>query len=140
MSKDDPNRLQRFVDAQERCIEQVYRELRAGLKESHWIWFIFPQLKGLGSSPTANLYGISSAAEAGAYLRHPVLGERLRHCTNLVLALEGRSAHDVFGADDVKFRSSMTLFAHVDSQGSLFGLALGKYFEGKPDPLTVNRL
>lgn len=135
---DDPFNLQRFVDAQEDVYAEVCAELRRGRKESHWIWFIFPQLRGLGSSSTSNYYGISGAAEAAAYLAHPVLGERLRECTTIVNALEGRSASEIFGWDDVKFRSSMTLFAAVAE--SVFQQALEKYFAGRGDEVTLSRL
>ncbi len=140
MKKNDPYDLQRFIDAQSRWIEQACKELEEGRKQSHWMWFIFPQLKGLGHSAMANHYGISSRKEAEAYLAHPILGTRLRHCTALVLALEGRSVEQIFEADDVKFRSSMTLFARVDSESSIFNNALKKYFAGKPDQLTIERL
>ena len=105
------------------------------------MWFIFPQLKGLGHSVMADRYGISTRAEAEAYLAHPVLGARLRHCTELVVAVEGRSVEEIFGSpDDMKFRSSMTLFVSVDSRGSVFEQALKKYFGGTVDQLTVERL
>jgi len=133
--------LERFVIAQAPVFLAVLDELRAGRKRSHWMWFIFPQLKGLGHSAMSHRYGISSRREAEAYLAHPLLGTRLRQCTALVIALEGRSVEEIFGApDDVKFRSSMTLFASVDSESSLFSNALKKYFAGKPDQLTIDRL
>jgi uncharacterized protein (DUF1810 family) len=107
----DPYKLQRFVDAQNRVYEQVCEELRNGQKESHWMWFIFPQLRGLGRSPTAIAFGISSRQEAEAYLKHPTLGPRLRECTRLVNLVEGRSITQIFGyPDDLKFRSSMSPF------------------------------
>ena len=141
MSGNDPYDLQRFVQAQSGLYEQVCRELQEGRKRSHWMWFIFPQLKGLGHSAMAERYGISSRAEAEAYLAHPLLGSRLRNCTELVMALEGRSVEQIFGSpDDMKFRSSMTLFASADSESSLFTNALKKYFAGKPDKLTIERL
>jgi uncharacterized protein (DUF1810 family) len=141
MKKNDPYDLQRFIDAQSRWIEQACKELQDGRKQSHWMWFIFPQLKGLGHSAMANHYGISSRKEAEAYLAHPILGTRLRHCTALVLPLEGRDIEQIFGSpDDLKFRSSMTLFAHVDSESLIFNNALKKYFAGKPDQLTIERL
>lgn len=141
MSESEPYDLQRFVEAQAGCFERVCQELRNGRKESHWMWFIFPQLKGLGRSSMAERYGISSREEAEAYLAHPVLGARLRQCTELVLAVEGRSVEQIFGfPDDLKFRSSMTLFACVDSGESVFKIALKKYFAGKLDQLTIERL
>lgn len=137
----DPYILNRFLEAQAECIEQVEEELGVGQKQSHWMWFIFPQLKGLGHSAMANLYGISSRQEAEAFLNHPILGGRLRHCTSLVLSINGKSAEQIFGSpDDLKFRSCMTLFQSVDSESSLFLNALKKYFGGKPDPLTIERL
>jgi uncharacterized protein (DUF1810 family) len=140
MNKNDPYDLQRFIDVQSRWIEQASKELQDGRKQSHWMWFIFPQLRGLGHSAMANRYGISSRREAEAYLAHPVLGTRLRHCTALVMAVKGRSVEQIFEApDDVKFRSSMTLFASVDSESSLFTNVLKKYFAGKPDQLTIQR-
>jgi len=141
MNTNDPYDLQRFVDAQSRCFERVCRELSEGYKQSHWMWFIFPQLKGLGHSAMANRYAISSREEAAAYLRHPVLGSRLRHCTELVIFIEGRTIEEIFGdPDDLKFRSSMTLFANAAEDKKIFEAALQKYFSGKPDPLTIGRL
>jgi len=141
MNGNDPYDLQRFVEAQAGCFERVCLELQAGRKESHWMWFIFPQLKGLGRSAMAERYGIASREEAQAYLAHAVLGTRLRRCTELVMKVEGRSAKQIFGfPDDMKFRSSMTLFASADAAGSVFNDALKKYFGGKPDQLTVERL
>jgi uncharacterized protein (DUF1810 family) len=141
MSENDPYNLERFIEVQNRCIEQVRKELQEGRKRSHWMWFIFPQLKGLGHSAMANSYGISSGKEAEAYLTHHILGSRLRHCTSLVLLVEGKSIEQIFAVpDDVKFRSSMTLFASVDSEGAIFKNALKKYFAGKPDQLTIHRL
>ena len=141
MSAHDPYDLQRFMDAQSSCFERVCSELREGHKESHWMWFIFPQLKGLGSSPMALKYAISSKPEAQAYLSHSILGQRLTHCTELVLAVAGRSVKQIFGSpDDLKFRSSMTLFANVTPENSVFKQALEKYFAGQPDRLTIDRL
>jgi len=141
MKGNDPYELQRFVEAQADCFALVCRELQNGRKQSNWMWFIFPQLKGLGHNAMAEQYGIASRAEAEAYLAHVVLGARLRRCTKLVVAVEGRSAEEIFGfPDDMKFRSSMTLFAGVDAPGSVFSDALKKYFGGKPDQLTVERL
>src|SRR5512141_2971159 len=112
--------------------ERVCAELRMGRKESHWMWFIFPQLRGLGSSQTAARFGISSRQEAEAYLEHPVLGPRLRECTSLVNLVEGRSVDQIFGyPDDLKFRSSMSLFASVASDNQIFKHALQKYFDGE---------
>lgn len=117
----DPYRLQRFLDAQQPVFDQVCRELSAGAKTSHWMWFIFPQLAGLGMSAMAQHYAISGLDEARAYLRHPVLGERLRTSTAAVNAVTGRAAHQVFGApDDMKFRSSMTLFGRADPADPAF--------------------
>jgi uncharacterized protein (DUF1810 family) len=132
----DPFRLQRFLDAQQGVYEQALAELAAGCKRSHWMWFVFPQLKGLGRSATARHYGIASLAEAQAYWSQPLLGARLRECTELVLAVEGRSAHEIFGPpDDLKFRSCMTLFALATGE-PVFTRALVKYFGGEADPRT----
>lgn len=137
----DRYNLQRFVTAQERVFDQVLGELRAGCKMSHWIWFIFPQIRGLGRSPVSQEYAISHREEAKAYLQHPLLGSRLKNCTQLVLQVEGRSALDIFGSpDDMKFRSCMTLFAEVSPDDDLFQRALQKYFDGTPDRLTLERL
>jgi uncharacterized protein (DUF1810 family) len=137
----DPFDLQRFVDAQERVFETACAELKAGRKESHWMWFIFPQIEGLGRSPTAQKFAISGRAEAEAYLRHPVLGRRLRRCAELVNAIEGRSIHQIFGApDDMKFHSSMSLFGAVADDRQVFLAALRKYFGGGMDPKTLERL
>ena len=136
-----PYDLQRFVDAQNPVYAQVCAELRAGLKQGHWIWFIFPQLRGLGRSQMATAFGISSRQEAEAYLEHPVLGPRLRECTRLVNLVEGRSISQILGyPDDLKFRSSMSLFASVAPENQVFKDALKKYFEGELDPLTMQRL
>jgi len=139
---DDPFDLQRFVDAQAPVYERVRAELAAGAKRSHWMWFVFPQLRGLGSSAMAQHYGIGSRAEAQAYLRHPLLGARLRECTALMLAVRDRSALQILGRpDDMKFRSSMTLFAAVaGSDDPLFGRALERFHNGEDDPLTLERL
>jgi len=141
----DPYNLERFVSAQQREYAQVCAELRAGRKRSHWIWYIFPQMRGLGSSDMAKYYGIGSREEAEAYLQHPVLGARLRECTRLVLDVAGRSIDQILGyPDDLKFRSSMTLFAGAveaqDLDQDLFQEALRKYFDGKPDSLTLGML
>jgi len=137
----DPYRLQRFLSAQDPIYLQVVSELRAGYKTSHWMWFIFPQIRGLGRSPVSIEYAISSRAEALAYLQHPLLGPRLKECTRLVLNVEGRSAEEIFGSpDDMKFRSSMTLFAQVSADDDIFSRALQRYFGGAPDQLTLDRL
>jgi len=139
--KNDPFNLQRFVDAQRDEYEDVCAELRAGRKRSHWMWFIFPQMKGLGVSSTANWFGISSLGEAQAYLWHPVLGARLRECTELVNLIEGRSLREIFGSpDDLKFRSCMTLFAHAAGENRVFLDALRKYCGGEFDPATLGLL
>lgn len=133
--------LERFVRAQDPVIEDVRSELRAGRKDSHWMWFIFPQVRGLGSSPTAEKYAIGSREEAEAYLAHPVLGPRLRECTELMNAVQDKSIGQILGyPDDLKFRSSMTLFSIVANDNGVFRKALDKYFNGEPDPLTTTRL
>jgi len=133
--------LERFVDAQNPVFEQVCAELRHGRKRTHWMWFIFPQIKGLGSSPTAIEFAISSLQEAEAYVRHPILGPRLRECSRLVTLVEGRSINQIFGyPDDLKFHSSMTLFARTTGENQIFKDALKKYFAGEPDRLTLERL
>lgn len=138
---DDPYNLQRFVAAQAPVFEQVCAELRAGRKETHWMWFVFPQIEGLGRSATARKFAIASRAEAEAYLRHPILGARLRECTRLANLVQGRSVGEIFGSpDDLKFRSSMTLFAAVASGNAVFDEALRKYFGGAGDPATLERL
>jgi uncharacterized protein (DUF1810 family) len=140
-SAGDPFDLQRFVDAQARVYADVLDELRAGRKRSHWIWFIFPQIDGLGSSPTAARYAISSVDEARAYLRHDVLGPRLHECTRLVNAVQGRSIGEIFGSpDDMKVRSSMTLFARATPDNEDFVELLARYYGGEEDPLTWERL
>jgi uncharacterized protein (DUF1810 family) len=137
----DPYNLQRFLDAQSHQYEDALSELRSGRKRSHWMWFIFPQIAGLGSSPMAVKYAISSREEAQAYLEHPILGIRLRQCTQLVNAIEEQTINEVFGyPDDLKFRSSMTLFASVTDDNQVFLQALEKYFGGEMDPLTLDRL
>lgn len=134
----DPFDLQRFVDAQDGVIDSVAAELRAGRKRSHWMWFVFPQLRGLGRSEMARRYGIASLDEAQAYLAHPPLGARLRECSELVLKTEGRSVHEIFGApDDQKFWSSMTLFAKADPSVAVFDACLQKHFAGRSDPGTL---
>ena len=130
--------LRRFVDAQEPVFSSACAELRSGRKRSHWMWFIFPQIKGLGHSAMAAHYGIASRQEAAAYLDDPILGPRLVECTRIVNALTGRTLHEIFGhPDDLKFRSSMTLFAAVAPEPSVFREALEKYCEGEADPSTL---
>ncbi len=137
----DPYDLDRFVRAQEGIFETALSELRAGRKSTHWMWYVFPQLAGLGRSPASRQYSISTLAEAGAYLRHPVLGPRLVACVEAVLAIEGRSAHEIFGSpDDRKLRSSITLFAVVSPPGSVFHRLLETYFRGEPDARTLRLL
>ena len=137
----DPHNLQRFLIAQAPVIVQVRAELLAGRKYSHWVWFIFPQITGLGRSDTARLYAIASRAEAAAYLAHPVLGPRLIECTHLVNAVPGTSAEQIFGAvDAAKFRSCMTLFAAVAPEHTEFTDALQKYFHGAADAATLERI
>ena len=137
----DPFNLSRFCDAQAGVMDDVRRELAAGQKQSHWMWFVFPQLRGLGRSATAVFYGISGLDEAHAYVADPVLGPRLVACTTLVLALHPRTAHEIFGSpDDLKFHSSMTLFAEAAAGEPVFKEALAKFFEGRPDEATLRRL
>jgi uncharacterized protein (DUF1810 family) len=134
--------LQRFVEAQAGVYEQACAELRAGRKRSHWMWFVFPQIRGLGSSPTAVRYAISGMDEARAYLEHSVLGPRLRGCAGIVVGVQGRTVEEIFGyPDDLKFHSSMTLFAEVEGPSErVFHEALEKYFGGKTDRGTLERL
>lgn len=133
----DPHGLQRFVAAQDPVYAQVCAELAAGAKTSHWMWFIFPQHQALGRSATARHFGIASRAEALAYWQHPLLGARLKACTELVLAVRGKTALQLFGPpDDLKFRSCMTLFAHVAPDEPVFRQALEKYFGGAGDAAT----
>ena len=134
----DVYNLQRFVDAQADVFEGVCAELRRGRKTGHWMWFIFPQLRGLGSSSMAEYYGITSLAEARAYLDHPLLGERLIECSRIVTLIEGRTLMDIFGSpDDMKFKSSMTLFAHAAPENSIFIEAINKFCGGSFDPVTL---
>jgi uncharacterized protein (DUF1810 family) len=140
---DDPYQLDRFVSAQDTggTYQQAVAELRAGMKVRHWMWFIFPQIAGLGFSATSRRYAISSLAEATAYLAHPVLGPRLVECARIVAATEGRRASEIFGnVDAVKLRSSMTLFMTAAPHEPVFGEVLEKYFGGKPDEATLERL
>jgi uncharacterized protein (DUF1810 family) len=137
----DPFDLARFVDAQAPVMARVTAELSAGRKRSHWMWFVFPQLAGLGFSAMAARYAIRSRNEARAYLAHSVLGPRLIDCTRLVLAVEGRDAYAIFDTpDDLKFRSSMTLFARTAPTEPAFGRALSKYFDGEEDQKTLSLL
>ena len=134
----DPFDLQRFVDAQDRIYDTVVDELTAARKRSHWMWFIFPQLRGLGSSPTAVRFAISSADEARAYLAHDLLGPRLRECARMVARIDGRSAQDIFGwPDDMKLRSSMTVFARTADDNADFVAVLDKFYGGQQDPATL---
>ncbi|GAB3225345.1 DUF1810 domain-containing protein [Mycolicibacterium hippocampi] len=137
---EDPFDLGRFVEAQDRVYPTVLTELRAGAKRSHWIWFVFPQMRGLGHSATAHRFGISSVAEAVAYLEHPVLGSRLRECAGLLLAVEGRTATEILGhPDDLKVRSSMTLFARA-GRDPVFRAVLDTFYDGREDPDTLDLL
>jgi uncharacterized protein (DUF1810 family) len=134
----DPHDLARFVDAQAGVHDAALAEIRAGRKRTHWMWFVFPQVAGLGVSPTAQHYAIRSLDEARAYLAHPVLGPRLVECAEALLAVQGRTAHAIFGRpDDLKLRSSMTLFAHVTGVDSVFARVLERYFDGQPDARTL---
>ena len=138
---DDEFDLQRFADAQDRVYDRVLAELRARAKRSHWIWFIFPQLSVLGSSSTAELFGIDSLEEARAYLAHPVLGPRLRECARLAVSIEGRSVDQIFGwPDNLKVRSSMTLFARATDDNADFLAVLDKFYGGQQDPRTLELL
>jgi uncharacterized protein (DUF1810 family) len=139
----DPFELERFVAAQDQggTYLAAVAELRAGRKRSHWMWFVFPQIAGLGQSPISRRYAIASLAEARAYLAHPVLGPRLSECAEILMDLRGPSAQDIFGGiDAIKLRSSMTLFARADPANSLFGQVIDAYFDGEPDRLTDQRL
>ena len=138
---DDPFDLARFVTAQEGVFAEVIDELTAGRKQSHWMWFVFPQIAGLGNSAMAVRYAIGSMAEARAYLDHPVLGPRLRQCTALLNQVEGRTIRAILGQpDDMKFRSSVTLFSRATAQNSAFITALERYFGGEADQATLDRL
>jgi len=138
---DDPYNLQRFIDAQASTYERARSELLRGRKVSHWMWFVFPQIRGLGRSAMAEKYAISSIDEARAFLAHPALGRRLFECTRLVNEIEGKSLEEIFGyPDDLKFRSSMTLFAQAAPNEELFREALRKYCNSDDDPMTLERL
>ena len=133
--------LDRFIQAQDPVLREVWRELRAGQKRSHWMWFVFPQLRGLGHSATARRYGLASREEARVYHEHPVLGPRLLECAGLVNGVRDRTINQILGGpDDMKFRSSMTLFAAVAPDQPAFRLALDRFFAGVPDRLTIRRL
>ena len=137
----DAFNLQRFLDAQAPVYERARRELEAGRKESHWMWFIFPQIAGLGQRPMSIRFAIASLDEAKAYLAHSVLGARLRECARLTLDIEGKSAREIFGSiDEMKFRSSMTLFARAAPDEDLFQRCIDKYFVGASDPATLAKL
>jgi len=137
----DPWQLYRFVDAQSLVYPAVCAELTAGRKDSHWMWFVFPQLKGLGRSPTAQHFGISGVEEARAYRAHPLLGRRLEHCASLLLGVRGRSALEIFGSpDDLKLKSCMTLFATVAPEATVFATVLERYFQGEEDAATLRLL
>ena len=130
--------FEHFVAAQEPVYAEVLAELRAGRKQTHWMWFIFPQLRALGRSATALRFGIADLAEARAYLAHPVLGARLRECAEIVNGVDGKTAHEIFGSpDDVKLRSSMTLFAHAAEDAGPFRRVLERYYDGAEDAVTV---
>ena len=138
---DDPFNLQRFVAAQDGVYRQACAELRGGRKRSHWMWFVFPQIAGLGFSAMAQFYALSSLDEARAFLRHPVLGPRLRECVELVSRVEGKSLYDIFGdPDEMKFRSSMTLFERAAPEEPVFARALDKFCGGVRDSVTLEKL
>ena len=139
--QDDPFDLARFLFAQEHIYDRALSEMRMGQKESHWMWFIFPQLEGLGRSSTAREFAIRSLDEARAYLGHPVLGPRLLECCRALLSQDGKSASDIMGfPDDIKLNSSMTLFSRVAGSHSEFGDVIEKYFSGRPDARTLGLL
>jgi uncharacterized protein (DUF1810 family) len=141
MRPDDPHDLNRFVRAQEQDYARALAEIRSGRKRTHWMWYIFPQLDGLGFSATARRYAIRSLDEARAYLEHPVLGPRLVECAEAVLAVQGRSVREIFGTpDDLKLRSCATLFAEVSAEGSVFHRLIQVYFGGAPDGRTLTLL
>jgi uncharacterized protein (DUF1810 family) len=140
-SQTDPFDLQRFVNAQEGIYKSALAELHSGRKRTHWMWFVFPQIQGLGFSPTSKRYAIRSSDEARAYLDHPVLGKRLVECAEAVLSVQGRSASAIFGSpDDIKLKSSMTLFDAVSAPGSVFSQVLERYFQGQRDRKTLDIL
>jgi uncharacterized protein (DUF1810 family) len=138
---DSTDRLGRFINAQNESFEEIIHELKNGEKVTHWMWYIFPQIAGLGQSATAKFYAIQDPSEAQAYLDHPILGKRLLECTQIVISLRGKSALAIFGdVDAMKFRSSMTLFMSVAGSDSVFQEAIEKYFEGEPDHATLDIL
>ncbi|HWY64326.1 MAG TPA: DUF1810 domain-containing protein [Rhizomicrobium sp.] len=133
--------LERYVKAQAPIYARALAELKAGHKQSHWMWYVFPQMAGLGHSTTSHTYGIESLKEAREYLAHPLLGARLRECCRAVMAVEGKTAHEIFRSpDDLKFRSCLTLFAHAAPEETLFDELLVKYFDGKEDSGTLELL
>ncbi len=137
----DPHDLNRFVQAQQDCYERALSEIRSGRKRSHWMWYIFPQIDGLGVSATSRRYAIKSLSESVAYLRHPVLGPRLTTCAEAALSIEGRTAGEIFGwPDEMKLQSCATLFARMSPAGSVFERLLGKYFQGEYDRKTLHLL
>lgn len=141
MNTDDPYDLNRFLSAQEDVYERARAEIKSGQKRSHWMWYIFPQIDGMGYSPTAKRYSIKSIEEARQYLNHPVLGKRLLECTEAVIALRGGSLSEIFGyPDDLKFKSSMTLFEKIAGSGSVFSSALDRYCHGERDATTLRLL
>jgi len=141
MNPDDPHDLNRFLSAQEGVYERALAELKGGRKLTHWMWYIFPQIDGLGYSPTAKRYSVKSVEEARQYLSHPVLGKRLLECTDAVVALKGASVSEIFGyPDDLKFKSSMTLFERIAGSGSVFSSALDRYCHGERDAATLRLL
>ena len=141
MNKNSETALDRFIEAQKHDYARALAEIKNGRKRSHWMWYIFPQIDGLGVSSTARFYAIKDIAEAKAYLAHPILGPRLIEITKTALAVEGKTAEEIFGYPDVlKFRSCATLFAHISEPGSVFHRVLEKYYEGKPDEATLRLL
>jgi uncharacterized protein (DUF1810 family) len=138
---EDPFHLQRFVDAQNSIYGNVVNELKRGEKRTCWMWFVFPQVVGLGRTPTAERYSIKSIEEAKAYIVHPILGVRLQECTNLVINIDGKTANQIFGfPDDLKFCSSMTLFNHVAEDNNIFLNAITKFYASREDGLTIKIL
>lgn len=136
--KDDRYNLKRFLDAQRSNYDRALAEIKSGRKRSHWMWYIFPQYDGLGTSPMSSQYAIKSLAEAEAYLAHPVLGDRLTTCAEAVLQIDHRSAYEIFGTpDDMKLRSCATLFAQIAPPGSVFERVLAQFYQGEPDPKTL---
>ncbi len=137
----DPYNLNRFISAQDKIYETVIKELKNGKKQTHWMWYIFPQIDGLGTSATSKYYGIKSIEEAQQYLNHPVLGKRLLECAEIVITLEGKSIAEIFGfPDNLKLKSSITLFAYIAKPDSIFARIIDKYFEGEKDVKTLDIL